>query len=61
QSPQKIIQTLLEHCNLEPDEEIANKFAAKIKYPSYYTPSFSETEISTITQETFQTSQYFGY
>lgn len=61
QSPKKTIQALLEHCDLEQDKEIANEFAAKIKYPSYYTPLFSEIEINTITQETFQTAQYFGY
>ena len=61
QSPEKTIHQLVNHCGLNLDGKITSEFVAKIKYPSYYTPPFSEAEIKTITQETFQTAQYFGY
>ena len=61
QSPEETIHRLVTHCGLKPDEKIASKFVAQIKYPSYYTPPFSEAEIKAITQETSHTAQYFGY
>ena len=61
QSPEETISLLVNHCSLNPDGKITSEFVAKIKYPSYYTPPFSEAEIKTITQETFPTAQYFGY
>lgn len=61
ESPEKMLNALMEHTDLKEGQAVVKEFAGKIKLPSYYKPNFSDEDIDTIVQETRQVAQRFGY
>jgi hypothetical protein len=52
QRPYESLALVYNHCGLEASEELLRAQAARISYPEYYTPSFSEEEREIIHEET---------
>lgn len=59
QDPEKSLNCIFDHCQLEIDQGILNDLAGRLHYPTYYKPSFSETDIGIIIEETQAVAESF--
>jgi hypothetical protein len=60
-TPRQTIDRILAHCELTASRDFVDDLAARFHAPSYYAPSFSETELRTISDCTAETASRFGY
>ncbi len=60
EAPAKVLDRVLDHCELPDKSAIIDKFAPTIRPPSYYKVSFSSEEIAIIQSETTETTHRWG-
>lgn len=61
EDPADTMRRMMEHCRLEADAEVLDRFSGRLKPPGYYKPGFSEEELSAITDETKSCGSLFDY
>ena len=59
--PAHIIKETVQHCSLNPDNQLINEQAKKICEPQYYDVDLSDRDIELIKTITHDTASYFGY
>ncbi len=60
-SPERTLGRLLGHCRLEPVPGLIERLAARIRFPTYYTPRFDEADRAAIEWLTADVARCFGY
>lgn len=61
QAPKETLKTVLDHCRLPASDDLVDRLAERIRFPSYYQPQFSEKELDLIGRITRTTAERFGY
>lgn len=59
--PRQMIHALLDHCHLERDDTVAEKFATTIRTPAHHRSDLVDQEERILAHETRHTAQRFGY
>lgn len=60
-SPESTVRTLMAHCQLPGAERLAAQWTGRLRYPTYYEPSFSVDDRAIIAEETAEIAEIFGY
>jgi hypothetical protein len=60
ETPAKVLQRVLEHCEMQDLKPVLDKFAPTIRRPDYYENSFTTEELAIIQSETAVTAQRWG-
>ena len=60
ESPAETLRAALSHCSLPDGEKIVERFAGRIREPTYYNSDFSAEELRTIDETTAETAQKWG-
>lgn len=61
EQPRTTLESVFAHAELELAPKHLTEIAARLSYPRYYTPSFSDEEEEILRRETAVTSSHFGY
>ncbi|MFA9461127.1 sulfotransferase family protein [Thiohalorhabdus sp. Cl-TMA] len=59
-APDQQLQTILEHCRLSQPDAVLDLARRRVRFPTYYEPSFSPEELETIRQWTEPTAHRLG-
>lgn len=59
--PAATLRRILAHTELEAPAGTVERFAERIRYPAYYKPAFSESDLATIDAECGPIARRFGY
>ncbi len=57
----KTMTGVFDHCGLEAEPKVIATQAGRLRYPSYYRPSFSAQDRAVIVEETHETAARLGY
>ena len=60
-SPRDVLRAVLEHCRLPGADDLVERAAAGVRFPSYYAPGFTPDELDLIDRHTRATAARFGY
>lgn len=60
EAPAKVIERVLEHCDLPESKPIIDKFAPTIRLPDYYKSAFNSEDLAIIQTETARTAGRWG-
>ncbi len=60
---EETIDKIIEHLELDKEKsaELREKYIQKLHQPTYYKPSFSDEELATIKEETYEIAKLYGY
>ena len=59
-SPRLMVERLFAHCQLEISTDTADEIAARVQFPGYYQPNFSEAELAMINEITGPVAKRFA-
>ena len=59
--PELTLKKIIDFISLDISDEIIDDYSKKLRLPTYYTQSFSETELAIIEEETSEVARLFGY